>query len=391
MWGGRILHCRAPPKPRKILGVPDTEVTIIGAGVVGLAAAARLAPEYPGLILIDRNPRHGMETSSRNSQVVHAGIYYPAGSLKATLCREGRDVLYDLCARHDIPHRKTGKLIVATREEERPALAAVFETARRNGVALERLDATQARALEPHVPSVEALWSSESGIVDAHGLMDYFLREALRGGALLYPEATVEAIEPAPGGYRLLLRRGGELESLTTERVVNSAGLEADTIAGLAGIDVDAAGYRLHYCKGSYFSASSRCSRLVSRLVYPVPAADSLGVHVVLDVGGRLRFGPDAEYLPDRRLDYRVDPERRAAFAEAARKLLPEIAEEDLEPDISGIRPKLQAKGAPARDFVIAEERDRGLPGFVNLLGIESPGLTATPAIADYVAALLRG
>ena len=147
--------------------------------------------------------------------------------------------------------------------------------------------------------------------------------------------------------------------------MINSAGLEADTIAGLAGIDVDAAGYRLHYCKGSYFSASSRCSRLVSRLVYPVPAADSLGVHVVLDVGGRLRFGPDAEYLPDRRLDYRVDPGRRAAFAEAARRLLPEIGDEDLEPDISGIRPKLQAKGAPARDFVIAEESARGLPGFV--------------------------
>jgi L-2-hydroxyglutarate oxidase LhgO len=369
----------------------DTGVTIIGAGVVGLAVAARLAPEHPGLIVIDRNARHGMETSSRNSQVVHAGIYYPAGSLKARLCREGRDVLYDLCARHDIPHRKTGKLITATSEEERPALAAVFEKAGANGVALERLSAREARALEPHVRSVEALWSSESGIVDAHGLMDFFLQRALAAGALLYPEAAVEAIEPAPGGYRVVVRRGGELEGLTTERIVNSAGLDADTVAGYAGIDVDAAGYRLHWCKGSYFSASPRCARLVSHLVYPVPATDSLGVHVVLDVGGRLRFGPDAEYLPGRRLDYRVDPERRSAFAAAARKLLPEITDEDLEPDISGIRPKLQAKGAPARDFVIAEERARGLPGFVNLLGIESPGLTAAPAIANDVAELLRG
>jgi L-2-hydroxyglutarate oxidase LhgO len=331
-----------------------------------------------------------METSSRNSGVVHAGIYYPAGSLKATLCREGRDRLYDLCARHDVPCRKTGKLVTATREEERAALGRVFETARQNGVTLERLNGGQARALEPHVQSVEALWSPESGIVDAHGLMDHFLQRALSAGALLYPEATVEAIEPASGGYRLAIRRNGERESLTTERVVNSAGLEADTVAGLAGIDVDAAGYRQHWCKGSYFSASSRCARLVSRLVYPVPASDSLGVHVVLDTGGRLRFGPDAEYLPERRRDYRVDPAKRAAFAEAARRLLPEIADDDLEPDISGIRPKLQAKGAPVRDFVIAEESGRGLPGFVNLLGIESPGLTAAPAIAEHVAKILR-
>jgi L-2-hydroxyglutarate oxidase LhgO len=374
-----------------MLRVPDTEVTVIGAGVVGLAVAARLAPAHPGLVVVDRNVRHGMETSSRNSQVVHAGIYYPADSLKARLCREGREILYDLCARHDIPHEKTGKLIVATREDERGALAAVFEKAGANGVALERLDAKRARELEPHVPAIDALWSSESGIVDAHGLMDYLLQKALAGGATFYPEAAVEAIEPAPGGYRVVVRRDGELESLTTERLVNSGGLEADTLAGLAGINLDTAGYRQHWCKGSYFSASSRCAKLVSRLVYPVPASDSLGVHVVLDVGGRLRFGPDAEYLADRRPDYRVDPARRGAFVEAARKLLPEIADDDLEPDISGIRPKLQAKGGPVRDFVIAEETARGLPGFVNLLGIESPGLTAAPAIADFVATLLRG
>jgi L-2-hydroxyglutarate oxidase LhgO len=226
--------------------------------------------------------------------------------------------------------------------------------------------------------------------VDAHGLMDHFLQKTLAAGATLYPEATVEAIEPESGGYRLAIRRDGELESLTTERVVNSAGLEADTVAGLAGIDVEAAGYRQHWCKGSYFSAASRCARLVSTLVYPVTASDSLGVHVVLDTGGRLRFGPDAEYLPERRPDYRVDPARRGAFAEAARRLLPEITDEDLEPDISGIRPKLQAKGGAARDFVISEESARGLPGFVNLLGIESPGLTAAPAIAEHVARLFE-
>jgi L-2-hydroxyglutarate oxidase LhgO len=369
--------------------VPDTGITVIGAGAVGLAIAARLASKSSDLILLDRNPRHGMETSSRNSQVVHAGIYYPAGSLKARLCVDGRSRLYDICARHDIPHRKLGKLVTATRPEELPALDAIFESAARNGVVVARLSEKEAHAVEPHIQSVGALWSSESGIVDAHSLMDHFLREALEAGAHFYASATVVAIEPAPGGYRIVVRKGTDLESFTTERVVNAAGLEADTVAALAGIDVEAAGYRLHYCKGSYFSAASRCARLVSHLVYPVPAHDSLGVHVVLDTGGRLRFGPDAVYLPDRTLDYRVDPERRADFGASARRLLPAIADEDLEPDISGIRPKLQKKGEPFRDFVIAEESARGLPGFVNLVGIESPGLTAAPAIAEHVATLM--
>lgn len=364
---------------------------MVGAGVVGLAIAARLAPDHPGLVLLDRNPKHGMETSSRNSQVVHAGIYYPAGSLKARLCVEGRQRVYDLCRRHDIPHAKTGKLITATRPEELTALDTIEMTALGNGVAVRRLSQGEAHALEPRVRSVGALLSPESGIVDAHGLMDHFLQRALAAGAVLQPRSTVVGIEPAEGGYRIAVEGRAGIESFTAERVVNAAGLDADTVAGLAGIDVDAAGYRLHHCKGSYFSAATRCWKLVSRLVYPVPARESLGVHVVLDTGGRLRFGPDAEYLPDRNADYRVDPEKRGAFAEAARRLLPDVRNEDLEPDISGIRPKLQGKGEPFRDFVIAEESGRGLPGFYDLIGIESPGLTAAPAIAEHVAALVRG
>lgn len=370
--------------------VADTEIAVIGAGAVGLAVAARLAPEHPGLLVLERNPRHGMETSSRNSQVVHAGIYYPAGTLKARLCIEGRERVWDLCRRHDIPHAKTGKLITATRPEELPAIDAIERTARDNGVPLERLSAAAARALEPAVRTAGALWSPESGIVDAHGLMDHFLRRALDAGATLLPRSAVAGIEPAPGGYRLTVDGPAGTESFTTERVVNAAGLEADTIARLAGIDVEAAGYRLHWCKGSYFSASGRCAKLASRLVYPVPARESLGVHVVLDTGGRMRFGPDAEYLETRTPDYRVDPGKRGAFLEAARRLLPEVREEDLEPDIAGIRPKLQGRGEPFRDFLIVEESARGLPGFVNLIGIESPGLTASPAIAEEVARLLE-
>lgn len=369
----------------------DIEIAVVGAGVVGLAVAARLAPESPGLLVLERHVRHGMETSSRNSQVVHAGIYYPAGTLKARLCAEGRDRLYDACRRHDIPHAKTGKLITATQTDELPALDAIQRTARENGVTLTRLSELEARALEPRVRTVGALWSPESGIVDAHGLMDHFLQKALAAGAVLQPRSTVVGIEPAAGGYRIAVEGAGQREEFTAERIVNAAGLDADTIATLAGIDLDAAGYRVHYCKGSYFSAPARWSRLVSRLIYPIPSKESLGVHVVLDTGGRLRFGPDAEYLPDRTTDYRVDPARRADFAEAARRLLPDIRDEDLEPDISGIRPKLQGKGEPFRDFVIAEESGRGLPGFYDLIGIESPGLTAAPAIAEHVARLVRG
>jgi len=369
--------------------MPDTGIAVVGAGVVGLAVAARLAPAHSDLVLLERNPRHGMETSSRNSQVVHAGIYYSPGSLKARLCLEGNKRVYAVCSAHGIPHRRIGKMITAATREELSALESILLTARANGASVDWLTEGQARALEPHVRSVGAIWSESTGIVDAHGLMDRFLHEAREAGAIVYANATLVGIEPIAGGYRLAVRRGRELESFTTERVVNAAGLDADTVAALAGIDVEEAGYRLHYCKGSYFSAASRCRGLVSHLVYPVPGHESLGVHAVLDTGGRLRFGPDAQYLPDRTLDYRVDPTRRAAFGAAVRRLIPEIRDEDLEPDISGIRPKLQAQGEPVRDFVIVEEKNRGLPGFYDLIGIESPGLTAAPAIADYVLDLI--
>jgi L-2-hydroxyglutarate oxidase LhgO len=332
-----------------------------------------------------------METSSRNSQVIHAGLYYPRGSLKAVLCVEGRDRLYAFCGAHDVPHQKIGKLITAAEPFELPALDALEATARDNGVPLERLSAEQARRLEPHVRSAGGLLSPESGIVDAHALMDRLLARALDAGAAFVPRADVVAIEGAPGGYRVAVEDAAGVETISAERVVNAAGLEADTIAALAGIDTDAAGYRLHWCKGSYFSASPRCARLVSRLVYPIPGKDSLGVHAVVDLGGRLRFGPDVEYLPDRRADYRVDPARLSAFGEAARRILPDVRDEDLEPDISGIRPKLQSPGGPFRDFVVSEESGRGLPGFYDLVGIESPGLTAALAIAERVAEMMRG
>ena len=367
----------------------DTSLTIVGAGVVGLALAARLAKRFPDLLLLERRERHGSETSSRNSEVIHAGMYYPTGSLKARLCVEGNRRLYEICERHDIPHQRCGKLIVATRPDEIPALEKILATGTANGAVLETIGAERARSLEPNVPSVAALWSPNTGIVNAHALMDHFLAQATSAGATLQLRAELAGIERDGAAYRLTVRADGGEESFTSERVINSAGLESDKVAALAGIDVDQAGYRLHYCKGSYFSVAASKAGLVSRLVYPVPNSISLGVHALPDLSGRLKFGPDAEYLPGRELDYRVDERKRAAFAASVRRLVPGILEEDLQPEMAGIRPKIQKAGEPMKDFVIREETDRGLPGFIDLIGIESPGLTAAPAIAQHVSALL--
>ena len=369
--------------------MPDTGLTVIGGGVVGLAIAARLAPRHPDLVIVERRDRHGQETSARNSEVIHGGMYYPTGSLKARLCVEGNRETYAIAERYGVAVNRCGKLITATSADELPALERVLALGTANGVVLKRLSADEVHAMEPHVASVGALYSPNTGVMSAHGMMDYFLHAATAAGAVFQPRAEVTAIERVEGGYRLTLGRGASAESFTTERVVNAAGLEADTIAALAGIDVDAAGYRLHYCKGSYFSVTSAKRGLVKRLVYPVPGHVSLGVHALVDIAGRAKFGPDAEYLPDRRLDYRVEESKRALFARSVTKLVPEIGEADLEPDTSGIRPKLQGPGEPARDFVIRDEADRGLPGFIDLVGIDSPGLTSAPAIARHVESLL--
>jgi len=367
----------------------DTPLTVVGAGVVGLAVAARLAEQFPELVILERRERHGSETSSRNSEVIHGGMYYPTGSLKARLCVRGKQLLYELGERAGVPHRRTGKLIVAMQADEVPELERLLELGRRNGVDLELVGGEACRRLEPAVPAVAALVSPTTGIVSAHGLMDALLHDARRHGAILQPRAELVGIERRDRDYRLEIRTPDGTETLTSERVVNAGGLDSDRVAALAGIDVAAAGYRLHWWKGSYFAVCGGKARLVSRLVYPVPGHVGLGVHAVLGLEGRLRFGPDAEHLPDRRLDYTVDEAKREAFAAAVRRLVPEIGAQDLTPDMAGIRPKLQGPGDGFRDFVIAEEGARGLPGFVNLIGIDSPGLTSAPAIAEEVERLL--
>jgi L-2-hydroxyglutarate oxidase LhgO len=318
-------------------------------------------------------------------------MYYAPGSLKARLCVEGNRLLYEYCLKHDVAHKRLTKIIVAMIPDEVAHLERILATGKQNGVELEMITGERSRELEPNVPAVAALFSPNTGVISAHGLMDALLHEARLKGATFQSSAEVVGLEKRDSDYRITLNTPGGIESFTSERVINAAGLECDTIAGLVGIDPDAVGYRLHYCKGSYFSVASARSNVVQRLVYPVPTAVSLGVHALVDVAGRVRFGPDAEFLKDRSLDYRVDLEKRAAFAKGVKRLVPSLSEEDLSPDISGIRPKVQAPGEPPRDFIIRDESDRGYPGLINLIGIESPGLTSCLAIARHVEGLITG
>ncbi|MCU0241188.1 MAG: NAD(P)/FAD-dependent oxidoreductase [Vicinamibacteria bacterium] len=367
----------------------DVEIVVIGAGVVGLAVAARIARTQTDLIVLERHARHGQETSSRNSEVIHAGLYYPPDSLKTKLCLAGNRALYEICARHTIPHRRLTKLIVATQADEIAPLEALAAHAREIGVDARLLSAHETLALEPSVRAVAGLLSPSTGILSVHALMNHFYAEILHAGAIIQTDSEVVALERRSSDYRLSVRVGAALESLSSRMVINAAGLDSDRIAALAGIDTDAAGYRLHYCKGSYFAANASYPGALRRLVYPLPTHVSLGVHAVLDLAGRLRFGPDVAYLPDRTQDYSVNTDSRAAFGHAVRRYLPTLKDEDLTPDQSGIRPKLQGPGQPARDFVIVDETARGLPGLINLIGIDSPGLTASPAIAAHVAELI--
>jgi len=368
----------------------DFDLAIIGAGVVGLAIAAEMAQPGREVCLLERHDSFGRETSSRNSEVIHAGLYYPNGSLKARLCSEGRKRLYLLCERHGIPHRRITKLVVAANAAEVARLESLMENAKRNGAgALEILSKQETHRLEPHIHAEAALLSPETGIVDSHSLMAHLARRAHAQGAVMAYHTRVTGIEPLNSGYRIHLDEQGQASSFITRQVVNSAGLGAEAVARMAGIETESAGYRLYFCKGEYFALHPAVARRVGRLIYPLPPgkAEGLGVHVTLDLHGRIRLGPNARYVEE--FDYSVDPLQHDSFYESAVRMLPFLKPENLHPDMAGIRPKLQPEGGEPRDFEIREESERGLPGFVNLIGIESPGLTSCLAIARHVASLL--
>lgn len=364
------------------------DILIIGAGVVGLAIAAELSKKHKEIVVLERHNSFGQETSSRNSEVIHAGIYYPKDSLKAKLCVEGRKLLYEICQQNNIPHKKIGKLIVASEKEEIPALEELFQRGKGNGVEnLRLIDAADLKKMEPNVNGVAALYSPSTGIIDSHRLMQYFSDIAQDNGAVVSYNSEVVGIKKNASGYEILVKNDRETISLNVKVVINSAGLDSDSIAEMAGIDIERSNYRLHYCKGQYFRVNGSKSHLIKKLIYPVPKPKSagLGVHATLDLSGSLRLGPDEKYLKNRTKNYSVDDSQRNNFSLAANRLLPFIDKDDFSSDTAGIRPKLQGEGDDFRDFVIQEETEKGLAGFINLIGIESPGLTASPAIAKFV------
>jgi L-2-hydroxyglutarate oxidase LhgO len=337
------------------------------------------------VIVLERNGAIGTETSARNSGVIHAGIYYPTGSLKAKLCIAGKERLYAYCAEHGVPHDRIGKLIVATSDEQIPALDALAVKAAENGVLdMRRLSSDEARALEPEVVCVAALLSPSTGIIDVHALMLAYLGDAEAKGAMLALNSPIAAGRVTPNGFELDIA-GAEPSTLACRRLVNCAGLGAQTVArSLVGLDPDNVpqGY---LCKGNYFTLAGRSP--FRRLVYPMPERAGIGVHVTLDMGGQVRFGPDVQWIE--RIDYGVDPARAEPFYAAIRRYWPNLPDGALVPGYAGIRPKLQTPTGPAEDFLIQGPLAHGVPGLVNLYGIESPGLTSSLAIADEVAAML--
>jgi L-2-hydroxyglutarate oxidase LhgO len=361
------------------------EAIVVGAGVVGLAIGRALALAGREVLVLESERHFGTGTSSRNSEVIHAGIYYPAGSLKARLCVEGRRQLYDYCAARGVAHRKLGKLIVATRDEQVDALQSILARALANWVEnIAMTDATEARRLEPQLACVAALHSRETGIVDSHGLMLALLGDLESAGGALACSSPFARAERNDSGW--VVHTGGEAPfTLAADALVNAAGLQAQEVA--ARIESLPAEHipRRHLARGCYFQLAGRAP--FSRLVYPVPAPGGLGVHLTLDLGGQARFGPDVEWIDT--IDYTVDPRRADSFYAEVREYWPQLPDASLAPAYAGIRPKLSGPGEPAADFVIAGPESHGVPGLVNLFGIESPGLTACLAIGECVRRLL--
>ena len=357
----------------------SVDAVVVGAGVVGLAIARELAIAGREVIILDAEDAIGTHTSSRNSEVIHAGIYYPKGSLKARSCVEGKRLLYDYCASHGVPHRRCGKLIVATDEKQLHELGAIRAKAHANDVPdVDWIAKDEVARMEPELFCLGALHSPSTGIIDSHALMLAYLGDAEAHGAMLALKSPLE---------RARVRQGFELHVSGSDPIrcavlVNSAGLRAPSVA--RSID----GYPAHlvprelYAKGNYYSLNRK--NPFTRLIYPVPEPGGLGVHVTLDLGGQARFGPDVEWVE--RINYDVDPRRAERFYAAIRRYWPGLPDNSLSPGYAGIRPKTAGPGEPAPDFQIQGPREHGVPGLVHLFGIESPGLTASLALAERVA-----
>ncbi|HOZ64758.1 MAG TPA: NAD(P)/FAD-dependent oxidoreductase [Burkholderiaceae bacterium] len=361
------------------------DCVVAGAGVVGLAIARALALQGREVLVLEAANAIGTGTSSRNSEVIHAGIYYPQGSLKASLCVKGRHMLYDYCTQRGVPHRRCGKLIVATSQAQVVQLQGILDKAAANGVTdLVLLSREQARAMEPALECVAAIHSPSTGIVDSHSLMLTLQGDLENSGGIVALNSGLAFVRYAPAAIELVADDGTEL---VTSTFINAAGLQAQSIAqGIEGLDKRFVPPS-YYAKGNYFTLAGRSP--FERLIYPVPEAAGLGVHLTVDLGGQAKFGPDVQWV-DSPEDLVVDPARGDAFYGEVRKYWPALADGALQAGYAGIRPKTQAPHEGAKDFVIQGPADHGLAGLVNLFGIESPGLTSALAIGALVVEMVK-
>lgn len=365
----------------------DVECIVLGAGVVGLAIARELALQGREVLIVEKAEGIGTETSARNSEVIHAGLYYNPGSLKARSCVQGKELLYQYCSERGIAHQRIGKLIVAANQPEATQLDLIANRARECGVTdLVHLDGEQARKLEPELACHSALLSPSTGIVDSHALMLALQGDAENHGAYsVFHTPFQQGRRLADGTFELTFG-GTEPQTLTTRLVVNATGLHAPDIARQIDNTPHHAIPQAYYCKGKYFTLSGRSP--FNHLIYPVPSNSGLGIHLTLDLGGQTKFGPDTEWIDS--IDYHLDDTRIDNFYTTIRQYWPGLPDHALQPGYTGIRPKITAPGNPAADFLVQGPQDHGIDGLVHLMGIESPGLTACLALAGHVATLLQ-
>ncbi|PKI17623.1 NAD(P)/FAD-dependent oxidoreductase [Colwellia sp. 12G3] len=362
-------------------------VLIIGAGVIGLAIAAKISQLFDDVLLVDKNVSFGEETSSRNSEVIHAGIYYPKNSLKAKLCVRGKKMLYQYCHERHIPVNKIGKLLVAQGAEEEAFLKKIQISARSNGVDdLTWIDQETLKHLEPKLQATAALHSPSTGIIDSHAYMQSLLAQAEQDNAMFVAQTKMVNASPTKDGFKVILECQGELLTIKCKYLINCAGLHSESVAhtieGLKKSYIP----KLHWCRGHYFSYQGKSP--FKQLIYPVPRDNGLGIHASLDMGGQLKFGPDTQYIEQ--LDYDFPEKLKEKFIKQVSEYFPTLTPDKLQPAYAGIRPKLQAADGPFKDFVIQTSEIHQLKGLINLFGIDSPGLTSSLAIAEYVAEKLK-
>lgn len=370
----------------------EVDIVIVGAGVIGLACGMELSKTGKSVVLVEKWPNFGEEVSSRNSEVIHAGIYYKPNSLKAKLCVNGNFSIYEHAEKYKIPHKKCGKYIVATNENQLKKLDEIFENANNIGARdLEIISGSEVSKNEPNVFAISAIYSPSSGIIDTHSLMQSFEAISLKNGIDIFYNHKLIEIEKDKKWNLTLENQDSEKFVISSEFLVNCAGLDADLIAKLAGIDIRKYKYEHNFALGRYFKLSPKFNGFTKRLIYPIPEQNTsgLGIHLTPDLTSAMKLGPDVYFSNNREKDYDVDESLRPKFYASASKYLKNFTEDDIYPDYSGIRPKLQKEGENPRDFIIQEESGKSLNGLVNLIGIESPGLTSSIEISKMVTKII--